>query len=771
LLIFKQEINKGVDMSSAQFGRFLSKLISSPPKQPPLPSAQQGIGVGLGKGVGRTYKPIQGADTDRTDNLFKESFNSQQTHREAPSNKPPNIFRIIASPLTSISDVTEHVLGFSHARVDDSLMGSGQRRSFTTLTDRKVIDAYTAQLRGVVEELPVVRNLKTAIEEHQFAVLYGGPSTGKTEQIEIAFGRDQKTFDLRQEFYDSTIQNEKIANTNENWYTVTTDKEKQLAWLKNNYEEIKNKLRESPATTIILDEVDLTNSDLMNEQELEAVQLILRLAEELKNKGKNVLIIFHDVGISNPEIVEEMKNRALLKENSQIINTGFLPPEIAEKFADAIGLNNIEKHSIFEFTEGSPLAFNRVLVDSAKFSKGEHPESVMIPEYHDVLREATTRTEKIWAIQKKVAPQNILELLRKLASLELSVDDPEVIEHEKALIATSLIGKSPEGQLIVPELTRDVISRETENENLSEFGVLTVLNNQDAIRSALHDHPEYDRVVEHSLSTCGSVRILRNNDGIFVIPGYNIATTHSWNTQRILINTALEMVNELVPYESDTTAHRDFSNSAKTVNELHKDAHEAKHQFCIHLEKIAIETGAKMNAGADNEFMVKTISSIESKVDRWKVSGLSEEAIIQKVNDCLRATLICKDINMLEETIKSFFELTEESEVFLGQAYSNKFQESYDLGYVGYHCNGVMIVDGKKVRFEVQFHLEDIVDGTSSSIKELSHIVYEAARGSGDTPNSPINIKALGKLFFAAGMSPALEALKSKNRIIENEPE
>lgn len=640
-----------------------------------------------------------------------------------------------------------------------------QRRVFTTITGAEA-EKYADRLQEASQDLPAVKALKTAVNDHQFAVVYGGPSTGKTEQIEIAFGRNQQTFDLRQEFFNDTRRKENLADTDENWDRVTTDKDKQLSWLKENYDEIKAKLRESPAKTIVLDEIDLSNSSEMSPPELEAVKLMMTMADELKKEGKNVIVILHEVGIGTPEVSQQLVESGLLQERSQVVQTGFLPLEVVKKFNEACFLNPIESKSIEGFALGSPLGFNHLLVQSAKFSKGDRPKSLQVPEYNDILKEGVTKTEKIWNVQKKIAAPKTLELLRQIVNKEKGIDDPEVLEHREELLATSLVGCTDDGTLIVPELTYDIISREAENENLRKFGELLVLKDEEAIKTALKDHPEFNEIAKFSLLTTGSVRILKRDGDLFVIPGYNIATSQSWTTQRQIINSALDKVNRLVPHEANTPACADFRNSAATVEELHEDAHGAKYHFSQHLEQVAAMTGATLNAGPGNKFMVKSIESLNAKIKRWKEdSGLSEERVVKQINDGLRATLICKDVKEMERTIEVFYQLSEKSEVISGQAYSNKFDQNYASGYVGYHCNGVLRFDGKDVRFEVQFHLESVADGTSTSPKELSHKIYENARGDNGESKIPIQLNFTGQLCFAAGMSSALPV---PTRVVEH---
>lgn len=687
--------------------------------------------------------------------------------REMPAARTGTVSRVGKERLGGLASTYQAP---RHTMFMPAQSGMPQKRSFMTLTDPAAITAYTSRLQDVSQELPVVRSLVNAVEDHQFAVVYGGPSTGKTEQIEIAFGRNQKTFDLRQEFYNHTIVAEKRPNTNENWRALTTDKEKQLKWLKENYEEIKNKLKNDPAKTTILDEIDLTNSDQMSAPEVEAAQLMIQMAEELKKEGKNVIVILHEVGVNNDVIGDEMLHRGLLKDPSQVIETGFFPLETAEKFTEIIGLNAFETDSISGYTQGSPLAFNRLLADAARASTGEPVEKIQTPEYNDMLREATLRAERIWNIQKNIAAPKTLELLTQIVHREKDINDPEVLEHREELLATSLVGATQEGKLIVPELTYDIIEREAENRELEKFGELMVLKNADEVKSMCKDHPEYEKAANYSLEICGSVRFLKRGEDFFVIPGYSISTSHSWDTQRQVINTALKKVNQLVPYESETTEHLDFANSAETVEELHNDAHLAKPHFSTHLEAVAARTGAEVNAGLDNQFMVKSRSSLQAKVKRWtEENGASEKAVLQKINDPLRATLICKDLTTLENTIREFFHASEESEIVVGQAYSNKFDAKYPSGYVGYHCNGIIKIDGKEVRFEVQFHVQSIVDGTDTSLKELSHRLYESTRGDPGEEKICIDVNSSGKLLFGAGMSPISSELPRESRVIEQE--
>jgi hypothetical protein len=124
--------------------------------------------------------------------------------------------------------------------------------------------------------------------------------------------------------------------------------------------------------------------------------------------------------------------------------------------------------------------------------------------------------------------------------------------------------------------------------------------------------------------------------------------------------------------------------------------------------------------------------------------------VLQKINDPVRATVICDTVTDLRDSIRKFQILAKQAQI--KTVYSNKWEMDYSNGYVGVHANVLIPYNtaggsSRNVRGEVQFHLSQINDGSQTSLDAISHLLYELGRMDEDQELTEVREKGMVTLF------------------------
>ncbi len=238
-----------------------------------------------------------------------------------------------------------------------------------------------------------------------------------------------------------------------------------------------------------------------------------------------------------------------------------------------------------------------------------------------------------------------------------------------------------------------------------------------------------------------------------VIPKLAALVDQKWSYWKERINNELSL--DDLPLDTKNKEHYTWTNSATTPEELVSHAAEVKDVFLNIVNTCSTESGARVFAGENHKYLLKSISSIKDKVEKYsKAAGGNKTLVLQKINDPIRATIIAKDTEQLKKAIHLFKDELEKQEG-AKFVFSNKWNMEYTNGYVGVHCNFVLQIiaeDGtkKNVRGELQFHLEQIKDGTASSADAISHLLYEQGRKEEHPTNTLFREQAMKSLFTGA---------------------
>jgi hypothetical protein len=160
-------------------------------------------------------------------------------------------------------------------------------------------------------------------------------------------------------------------------------------------------------------------------------------------------------------------------------------------------------------------------------------------------------------------------------------------------------------------------------------------------------------------------------------------------------------------------------NDATTPEELVQDAKAVAPTLLAVGKSVARSVGGRADAGPNDQFVVKTLSSIQSKVQR-------KGCPIGAINDAVRMTIYHDTPEGLARAYRRFVRTAERSGMRLVEV-ENKWQVPVpedSVGYGGIHVNLAMQApSGRTVPGEVQFHLTPFY-----RVKEDLHKYYEQAR-------------------------------------------
>ncbi len=197
-----------------------------------------------------------------------------------------------------------------------------------------------------------------------------------------------------------------------------------------------------------------------------------------------------------------------------------------------------------------------------------------------------------------------------------------------------------------------------------------------------------------------------------------------------------QIAHEIGPlYPRPSRSNADWKNTARTVEQLLKDAQSAALLFKQGCLQIAEETNSRTYFGMGDKEIVKSETSLSRKVIQDASHlNISQSEAVTKIRDALRGTLIAntpKQVPLIAKGIQDFVSRQGGEVIF-----RNFWEEERADGYVGVHAKILLpffdqeqeTVEKKYVIAEIQIHLRSIMDGTKKSAKEREHKIYEKLR-------------------------------------------
>lgn len=612
------------------------------------------------------------------------------------------------------------------------------------VSKKAVVKEHQLHMVNQTRNLPVANKIHKQLEDNGHVIVHGAPGSGKTEQIIIATQGRVREFDLKQEF----IKDYAAANNIKEdaaWDKYNSLKHEETQWLVSNSRRIVRDLLKDPNPVVLFDEFDLGVSANLNDTEAKTAEQIVKMANYLKSKGKKVVFVLHDQGLNNLHLIKALEKKGFLAEEKEVVKSVFLNEKEQHHLLESFGFEEQDIAEIIEQTQGQPAVYLEYMKYVSKVFKGEEcplykptPES-FLADAKKVL------TKNFRVVKKNVSTRETMDLLEKIARGKISLKNNEVTDNSGALMGTGMIGtRGNGGGVILSPLSQEVILGEVapkhsdaeliekhnarlreQHFNERKYVIIKAEDIKDGFSGPI-------RVLEAIVwmaKTCGAVEIHPR-----VVEGIDVASPVDPKAlDARLSELKSEVVNRLkplaLPAERDSIEHLSWTNSASTVSELIDNATKVVPVFTDLLNGIRKRTGCIISAGKNMEHMIKTELSLEAKVNKWtSVGEVSVEQAVKSINDSIRATVIAKDFNQLKDALEACVALAKEKGIDI--VFSNKFEEDYKSGYVGVHAKAYMKVDhtdGSRIENmgEIQFHVEDIYDGTEDSTKETAHLYYK----------------------------------------------
>jgi len=314
----------------------------------------------------------------------------------------------------------------------------------------------------VVDKLDVVTRIRTRLQAQGVAVILGAPGTGKTEQLELALGRQRaQAVNLRDLFFESQIRDRMDWDAFSARYKTDADlKREERDWLTSNLGSLEARLMSDDREVVIFDEFDLAIREQLEGAEVETADVILELARRVRSQGKKVVVILHSKGMRTPGLAQAVEI-ALFESgenlDSELVRTGYLSRETEQEILALMGIEGEEAESFLDSTDGIATAYLGFFVHAAEsLREGGSKEGYQIS-VSELRVNAETQIAKNYRVAALTVGAEIAGLLRDIATGAKSVADSDVVSNESRLLDTGLVRKK-NGELVMPSIVKSVVS-------------------------------------------------------------------------------------------------------------------------------------------------------------------------------------------------------------------------------------------------------------------------------------------------------------------------
>lgn len=201
-----------------------------------------------------------------------------------------------------------------------------------------------------------------------------------------------------------------------------------------------------------------------------------------------------------------------------------------------------------------------------------------------------------------------------------------------------------------------------------------------------------------------------------------------------------------------------WASKAATPREMYTAAQARQSDFESLVLSVATTANARASFGPANTSL-KEYLSFQRKWRKASCSPTSEcevpeNANWKRIDDLLRATIVCSNTSQIADAVEAT--MTEANRSGYRVFVDNKFDSCNKFGYVGVHAT--LFSPDSGVLCELQFHLQDIMDGTSACPKEEAHRIYDSLRAVQSDSNDQArtyNAILKQKFLFLFGLSRA----------------
>lgn len=294
------------------------------------------------------------------------------------------------------------------------------------------------QLRPI--PLDAAFELWCQLEAHQFAVFQGAWGCWTKEQLQLALvGRKYQIFELYDQFCQSSpvegmTDPAVIAQLEKDW--VIQQSHALLA-------------RWSTDEVVVIDQFDLYNGSSSSSHKMETVLEVLRIAKQLRDLGKSVVLVARQNSRSIPAVWNALENDFSFY-RSNIVQQGFLTDYEEEALLSQTFLNREEKDLFKSWTKGTPTAY----VFLMDFLGKENPDVEL--DFDTLCQNMMVHLKHVWFEVLTWDDVEIQHLLVDIASDDLAIEDVVDSSDFSHLLETGFVGIK-DGTWVMPQIVRDFL--------------------------------------------------------------------------------------------------------------------------------------------------------------------------------------------------------------------------------------------------------------------------------------------------------------------------
>lgn len=305
------------------------------------------------------------------------------------------------------------------------------------------------QLRPI--PLDAAFELWCQLEAHRFAVFQGAWGCCTKKQLQLAMaGKNYEIFELYDQFCQSCPVDE-MSTLEE---IVQFEKE----WMYQQREVLLEKWLGKEV--IVIDQFDLNIGSSCSSHKMETILEVLRLAKQLRNLGKFVVLVAHQSSRTAPAIWKTLE-RDFSFYRSNIVQQGFLADYEEEALLSQTSLSREEKDFFKSWTEGAPTAYV-FLMDLL----GKENADVEL-DFDTLCQNMMVHLKHVWFEVLTWDDIEIQHLLLDIACDDLAIEEVVDSSDFSHLLETGFVG-SKGGEWVMPQIVRDFLIQEVK-EPLKEF--------------------------------------------------------------------------------------------------------------------------------------------------------------------------------------------------------------------------------------------------------------------------------------------------------------
>lgn len=299
----------------------------------------------------------------------------------------------------------------------------------------------------------MVREIQERIDLDGVVVIFGAPSSGKTELMDIAIQNKKKIFDLSVEFVDvyckqSGQDKKAIEKGYQGSSTLLQEQLKleQIIWLETHRQLIIESLITSEEEVVVMDEFDFTVSPSPSLDEEHAMQEIVYLGRAIHNSGKKVVFIIHSAAKHSELFWDAMQSSFGLGPDI-VAQTGFFSDEEEDYLLSLVQGTDEEKTEFRIFAQGSPTAYLSILKHKPDLTIGK------------LKNEALRQSEAVKRATMQINRPEVWEALLAVAKGDILLEDIEDQFLIEGMLESSFVGKKND-RLVMPSFARECLNHE-----------------------------------------------------------------------------------------------------------------------------------------------------------------------------------------------------------------------------------------------------------------------------------------------------------------------